>query len=69
MCPKDTDAPAWKSQKQIADAWKTQIAYAISDADGNGRTEEGGTGVTRYALSTILRMAGGGAGGGGGAGA
>ena len=32
---------------------QTQIANAISDADGDGQT-----GVTLYALSSILRMAG-----------
>ena len=41
MCPMDTDTPAWKTLKQIANT-------------GRGR---GRTGVTLYALSTILLMA------------
>ena len=58
MCPKGTDAPAWKTWMQIANACQniTQIANAISDADRVGRTN--GHGVTPYALSTILRMVG-----------
>ena len=42
MCPKDTDAPAWKTLLQIASRMWTETDWR--------------TGVTLYAFSTILLM-------------
>ena len=40
---------------QIANAWKTQIANAIFEAEGDIQMDRR---VTLYALSTILRIVG-----------
>ena len=55
MCPKDTDDPTEKLKRKLLTPENTekQIANVISDVDGDGRT-----GVTLYALSTILKWRG-----------
>ena len=51
MCPKNTDAPAWKTFTQMPNAWKCNFG------SGRRRMDER-TRVKQYALSTIFRMAG-----------